>query len=341
MPSLLDMLRNPSKAPVNPLMAAMGIAPPPEAPNYTGVQAPIMPVAQAAPAAPPMSAPMPGADLQGADEVVTGDNWKPTHHRTLLGGIYDALVGGHHYQGEADKANFSDALVGLTRDPESVIRHLAKVEPEKAVALWNMYKDNERADGGNKRLLSMYDDKKDEYTRQRAISMITSGLRNPDDKWFPGMLGAAQKYVTDRGGDWTQMGLPTSYDRDGLESLARGEIPIPKRETIDTNNGKLDESKNHHIRMEDQAATNEQGRDARFNTGENGKNTRFDKRQTDLGDRQDKGIAAREALKLGLPANATEGQWIMGVKDKTMASRYKDGHWQVFKKTNGKMERIR
>ena len=250
MPSLLDLLRNPDAQ--NAFTAAMGIAPPSAPPNYTGVQAPVFPMGQPSvpsqsPMASSLTAPGQGqgqGDGQSEDVTVTGDNWKPTHKRTLLGGIYDTLVGGNKFQNEADQANLSDALKGLTRDPESVIRHVAQVNPEAAVKLWNMWKDNTRADGAQERLLRVYDDKNLENTR----AIVARGLSGTDEKTYPTMLQRMKTYAQKRNVDWTELGMPDVYDPDQLGAIARGEIPVARRATID-------ETTDHHLVTEGQTDT--------------------------------------------------------------------------------------
>lgn len=244
MPSFLDLLRNPNAK--NPFAAAIGIAPPSDVPNYTGAQAPVFPVARApepsqSPMASALTAPGQG---QGEDVTVTGDTWKPTHHATLLGGIADFLTGSNRFHDQADKANLSDAMKGLTRDPEEVIRHIAQVDPKSAVALWNMWKDNTRADGEQGRRNRIYDDKNLENTR----AIIARSLSGTDEKSFGPMTQRMKTYAQGRGVNWDELGMPDTYDPDQLGAIARGEIPVAKRAA-------LDETTDHHLVTEEQGAT--------------------------------------------------------------------------------------
>lgn len=243
MPSLLDLLRNPNAQ--NAFTSAMGIAPPSTVPNYTGVQAPVLPVGRAPePGQSPMASALTAPGQDGGEEVVTGDNWKPTHHRTFLGGLYDILTGDNTYKNEADQANLSDALKGLTRDPEAVVRHVAQVDPGAAVKLWNMWNDNKRADGAQERLLRVYDDKNLENTR----AIVARGLSGTDEKSYPAMLQRMKTYTQGRKVNWDELGMPDAYDPETLGAIARGEIPVAKRAA-------LDETTDHHLVTEGQTDT--------------------------------------------------------------------------------------
>lgn len=337
MPSLLDLLRNPNAQ--NAFTTAMGIAPPSAPPNYTGVQAPVFPMGQPSvpnqsPMASSLTAPGQGqGDGQGEDVTVTGDNWKPTHKRTLLGGIYDVLTGDNTYKNEADQANLSDALKGLTRDPESVIRHVAQVDPKSAVALWNMWKDNTRADDTQGRLLRVYDDKNLENTR----AIVARGLSGTDEKSFGPMVQRMKTYAQKRNVDWTELGMPDAWDPDQLGAIARGEIPVARRAT-------LDETTDHHLVTEGQTNTSLGIRRDTVNNTKDYRNARLGQigHHNAVTEAQGQArIDAADAGKLGLPSDAKDGTWIMGKTDKTKAARFKNGHWEMYQKRNGKMEQIR
>jgi hypothetical protein len=256
------------------------------------------------PAAAPSLDPTGAASFEQASDgndtpiEVTGDGWKP-HSPTILGALADAFLQsrglGPAFAQNREMANMQEALQNMTTDPLQAIKRVAKIRghADDAFKMYNTYVDNKRTQDNLDRQNKIIDLRNDDYINQMVAGMMNRA--NPDT-WSQ-MRDLAIKRAQARGytGDIDSL-IPEQYDPDSINYMVAGVIkPKDQEKLTETNRhntvreGQMQEGVDERVRhnqvSEGQAATNEAGRNNRFQQGEAGKNSRAAQRPAASPDR--------------------------------------------------------
>lgn len=186
------------------------------------------------PGAPPISAPkqpmderMPGRydhspDLGGI--TVTGDNWKPRKPNFLH---FLADVVNHHYGNGylatqlLDRENTTGALQDYATDPLQAIKRLSMLpgHQKEAVAMYNQYADNKRADDQAAAIVQERQNK----VRDRIGAMM--GATN--EKNYSSLLPTMRRYAEARGLDPSE--IPETYNPDEINAYRMGSMTVDQQ----------------------------------------------------------------------------------------------------------------
>jgi hypothetical protein len=293
------------------------------------------PVAQAAPQGlPPMlqalTAPTDAAQAQAPSmssmtSAPATDAWHP-HRRTTLGGIADVLIslllpGFHPFADKNNNQNMEEAMQDFTTDPLKSIRRLAMLHGHEgdATKLYENYVDDNRQQGTLDRQNRALDMRNDDYMYNQTANMM--GAAN-EQNW-PQMRELAIKRGQMRGVDVSGL-IPEQYDPDSIEFIRNGAVKTKDQM-------RMAETNRHNEATEGQAATNEAGRDTRFEKGQDRQDARQQVSETGKNNRQQQRIDTRPSANRPTTVMTKYGVGMVN-KDRTQMLLQRDGKHYLYAK---------
>jgi hypothetical protein len=249
-------------------------------------QAPQMPdLPQAAPAQPDNAytpyddtSPKNIADSIAPDNTpidIKGDPWK-AHKLSALAGIANFFLGNALGRGN-DERNLSSAMLesldnpgGIEANRAQIIRRIAQFKPQLAETLMEKLIDDKRQQGSLDRQNKVFDLKLEETVRDRVAGLLGTITPKMDDATKARIIQRAKTYATGKGFSDIADSIPTDANQIDIDTIRYGEIPVAKQESLKRSDRRLDqadvrlgETGRHNRATEAQAATNEEGRNAR------------------------------------------------------------------------------
>lgn len=170
--------------------------------------------------------------------------------------------------------NMKRAMEGFTSDPTEAISRISQFDPDLAWQLLNTVQDNQRQNAVLERQNRALDMRNDDYLYQQTAGMM--GAATPET-WGQ-MRDLALKRAAARNGNVEALAgiIPEQYDPSAIEYIRYGAIK-PKDQMTEAGKNtraankdaiardRLAETGRHNQATEGQAATNEAGRDRRYN----------------------------------------------------------------------------
>lgn len=143
----------------------------------------------------------------------------------LLGDAFRAQAGlDPSYGPRLQQARDSEALENYSSDPLTALQKLTMTSPGAALAGFNQYYDNRRADKTASSLDQDRNDEREDKTRNAAASFIYAA----NEKTFPQALARAKAFLQSRGGDASD--LPTTFE--DAKAWASGSVPVGTQQNL-------------------------------------------------------------------------------------------------------------
>jgi hypothetical protein len=165
-----------------------------------------------------------GKGGDGAEQIVTGDGWKP-RKPTVLGAIADAFLmsrgGKPMFSMMRDRRSINEAMGGFTQDPEQAINRLSRI-PGQEDAAWKMYGQHRDDQRGDLAADSLRDTREEKYLSRVGgmLNRVTSA-KDPSAA-YKSLLPTLRRYAESRGMDLSD--LPEEYDQDTVMNWVMGNV---------------------------------------------------------------------------------------------------------------------
>lgn len=200
----------------------------------------------------------------GNDDPIEVMSRNPRRKAGWLGQIIDTLSlmknGRTPFQDRKDMHDIEDAFSGadggggFAENPLGTLKRIMSIDPATGWKMYGQYADDQRADATYDRLMGKDQESYLKVARQMA------GVAT-EQNWSR-LQPELNKYIKAKGlGD--EFLLPEQYDPDSIASFTAGGMPLAAQERA-----------RHNLVTEEQAATNEAGRNTRLEISEDGKDRR-------------------------------------------------------------------